>query len=53
MRVTAKYKYADKDGYASLEADRLERENGMIYVYNGDKFIGAFDEGCLMMIYLA
>ena len=52
MRMTAKYKYGENEGYASLTADRMAEREGMVYVYNGAELVGIFDVGCLTMMYL-
>ena len=52
MKLTAKYKYGETEGYASLTADRLAEREGMVYVYNRAELVGIFDVGCLTMVYL-
>lgn len=48
-RCVAKF----KDGYQNIPADRLEREDAIIFAYNGDRLVAMFDIGCLESIWLS
>ena len=43
------------DGYVNIRADRLElnREDNMIYVWNGPELAGAFDISSVYKIYIS
>ena len=43
------------EGYSNIPADRLEldREAGMIYVYDGNNLAAAFDVSIIMKIYIS
>lgn len=43
------------DGYVNIKADRLElnREDSMIYAWNGSEFAGAFDVSAVIKIYIS
>ena len=43
------------EGYVNIKADRLElnREESMIYAWNGDELAGAFDISSVMKIYIS
>lgn len=42
-----------QNGYTNIKADRLEREDGVIFVFDGDKLVGMFDIGILLSIWLS
>lgn len=42
-----------KGGYINLPADRLEREESLIFVYNGDQLIAMVDIGMLDSIWIS
>ena len=39
--------------YVNIPADRLEREDSVIFVYNGDKLVAMFDIGVLLSIWIS
>lgn len=43
------------EGYVNIRADRLElnREEGMIYAWNGTELVGAFDVSAVIKIYIS
>ena len=43
------------DGYVNIKADRIElnREEAMIYAWNGDELAGAFEISAVMKIYIS
>lgn len=43
------------EGYVNIKADRLElnREDSMIYAWNGAELAGAFDISAVMKIYIS
>lgn len=43
------------DGYVNIRADRLElnRDECMIYVWNGSELVGAFDISAVLKIYIS
>ncbi len=44
----------EKDkGYVNIPADRLEREDDVVFVYDGDKLTGMFSLGSITCIYLS
>lgn len=47
FRVVVKW----KDGYANIEATRMEKEEDVVFIYNGNDFAGMFDLGAVEMIY--
>lgn len=42
-----------KNGFLNVPADRLEREDAIIFVYNGEKLVAMFDIGILLSIWLS
>lgn len=40
-------------GFVNIPADRMEREEDVIFVYNGDELMGMFSLGSLDHIYLS
>lgn len=44
-----------RDGYVNICADRLEfnREENMVYVWDGNELVGAFDISVLLKIYIS
>lgn len=41
-----------KDGFLNVPADRLEREDAIIFVYNADKLVAMFGIGMLDSIWI-
>lgn len=41
-----------KNGFLNVPADRLEREDAIIFVYNGEKLVAMFDIGMLDSIWI-
>ena len=43
------------EGYVNIKADRIElnREEAMIYAWNGDELAGAFEISAVMKIYIS
>lgn len=42
-----------KNGYACFAADRIEREEGLAFVYNGGELTAVFDLGFIDAMYLS
>lgn len=42
-----------KNGFVNIKADRLVREDAVIFAYDGDKLVGMFDIGILLSIWLS
>lgn len=41
-----------KNGYICINADRLEREEGLIFAFDGEKLVGVFDLGFIDTVHL-
>lgn len=48
-RVVVKW----KSGFANVEATRMVKEESVVYVYNGEEFVGMFDLGSVDAIYIS
>lgn len=42
-----------KNGFVNIKADRLVREDAVIFVYDGINLVGMFDIGVLLSIWLS
>lgn len=42
-----------RDGFVNIPADRLEREEDVIFVFNGESLMGMFSLGSLEHIYIS
>ena len=42
-----------RSGFVNIQADRLEREQDVVFVFNGDELMGMFSLGSLDHIYLS
>lgn len=42
-----------KGGFVNIPADRLEREDSIIFVYNGEELVAMFDIGGLDNIWIS
>lgn len=42
-----------KNAFVNIPADRLEREDAVIFAYNGDQLVGMFDIGVLLSIWIS
>ena len=52
VRLIVKY-HEDKPYHANVACDLIEREDGMVFAYNGDALVGVFDLGIVDMMYLS
>lgn len=41
------------DSFVNICADRVEKDDVFLYAYNGDKLVGMFDVGSIMVAYLS
>lgn len=41
-----------KGDYCNIEADRIEREDAIVFAYNGSNLVGIFDLGFVDAIYM-
>ena len=49
MKIVVYY----KNGYVNLTGTHIEREENVIFAYNGDELIGFFDLGVVDMCYVS
>ena len=40
-------------GYVNINADRIERDDCVVFAYRGEKLVGVIDLGCVHMLYIS
>ena len=54
MRLAATIHSGEAVKNVCIRADRVEREDqGLLYAYDGDRLVGVFDVGSILVLYLS